>query len=64
MKARAALFSRCLMSCGHNCRISPEIATEGRRKSLVRQVKKHMDFRITADGNERDIREIHEMLKK
>ncbi len=23
-----------------------------------------MDFRITADGNERDIREIHEMLKK
>ena len=46
------------MSCGHNCRISPEIATEGRRKSLVRQVKKHMDFRITADGNERDIREI------
>lgn len=31
---------------------------------MVRQVKKHMDFRITADGNERDIREIHEMLKK
>ena len=52
------------LSCGHTCRISPEIATEGRRKSLVRQVKKHMDFRITADGNERDIREIHEMLKK
>ena len=23
-----------------------------------------MDFRITADGNERDTREIHEMLKK
>lgn len=63
-KARAALFSRCLMSCGHNYRSSPEIATEGRCKSLVRQVKKHMDFRITADGNERDIREIHEMLKK
>ena len=52
------------MSCGHNCRSSPEIASEGRRKSLVRQVKKHMDFGITADGNERDIREIHEMLKK
>lgn len=31
---------------------------------MVRQVKKHMDFRITADGNERDTREIHEMLKK
>ena len=53
-----------MMSCGHNCRSSPEIATEGRRKSFVRQVKKHMDFRITADRNERDIREIHEMLKK
>ena len=31
---------------------------------MVRQVKKHMDFRIAADGNEHDIREIHEMLKK
>ena len=63
-KARAALFSRCLMSCGHNCRSSPEIASEGKLKRFVRQVKKHMDFRITADGNERDIRESHEMLKK
>ena len=52
------------MSCGHNCRSSPEIASEGKLKRFVRQVKKHMDFRITADGNERDIREIHEMLKK